>query len=157
MLEWISAGANVATAVVAAFTAWFGIKIFKHQRTNSDVQLALGIFSTINAYWDRISDNNGANYHYDMGQIFAQFETAARLFNDSILTDEALPILKSHIVEVYTTIQSSEEGRKFINQCISSPTTFKELRAFLTDHFPTALLAQQHFEQSKVDRNMNRT
>jgi hypothetical protein len=144
MLEWISAGAGVVTAFIAAFTAWFGIKIFKHQRTSSDVQMALGIFTTINFYWDRITDSDGANYKYDMGQIFAQFETAAKLFNDDILTKDALPILKDHIVEVYTNIQSTNEGKDFINSCISSPTTFKELKEFLKCHFPTALLAQQY-------------
>jgi hypothetical protein len=78
-----------------------------------------------------------------MGQIFAQFETAARLFNDSILTADALPILKDHIIEVYTNVQSTDEGRAFIQNCMSSPTTFEDLRNFLRTHLPTALLAQQ--------------
>ncbi len=155
MQDWISVAANVATAGIAAFTAWFGIRIFKHQRTSSDIQLALGIFATINSYWDRISDNRGKTYQYDMGQIFAQFETAARLFNDSILTKGALPILKDHIVEVYTSVQSSDEGKKFIENCISSPTTFEELRKFLQKHFPTALLAQQHLSNDRVGQNID--
>jgi hypothetical protein len=144
VLEWVSAIASLATAGIAAFTAIFGIKIFQHQRTSSDVQVALGIFATVNFYWDRITDNDGTNYQYNMGQIFAQFETAARLFNDDILTKNALPILKDHIVEVYTFVQSTPEGKEFINSCKSSQTTFKELRKFLKIHFPTALLAQQY-------------
>ena len=146
----------MVTVVVAAFTAWFGIKIFNHQRTSADVQLALGIFSSINFYWDRITDNKGSNYKYDMGQIFAQFETAARLFNDSILTADALPILKDHIIEVYTSVQSTKEGSDFIQNCESSPTTFEELRKFLKDHFPAALLAQQFTnEQNYVHSALN--
>jgi hypothetical protein len=143
ILDWLSALANVAMAITAAFTARFGIRIFQHQRTSSDVEMALGIFATINGYWDRISDNNSQNYTYDMGQIFAQFEIAARLFNDSILTKDALPILKDHIVEVYGNIQSSEAGKGFIENCTSSPSTFVELKKFLNSHFPTALLARQ--------------
>lgn len=130
--------------MIAGFTACFGIKIFQHQRTSADVTLALGIFATINGYWDRITDNNGENYQYDIGQIFAQFETAARLFNDSLLTKDALPILKDHIVEVYTQVQLDEKGQDFIQNCISSPTTFEELQKFLKTHFPTALLAQKY-------------
>ncbi len=106
--------------------------------------MALGIFATVNFYWDRITDSEGTNYQYDMGQIFAQFETAARLFNDDILTKTALPILKDHIVEVYTFVQSTPEGKVFINSCESSHTTFEELRKFLKIHLPTALLAQQY-------------
>jgi hypothetical protein len=143
LADWLSAIANLITAAIAAFTAWFGIRIFKHQRTSADVQLALGIFSSINLYWDRITDTKATNYQYDMGQIFAQFETAARLFNDSILTADALPILKDHIIEVYTNVQSTDEGRNFIQNCMSSPTTFEDLRKFLRTHLPTALLAQQ--------------
>jgi len=145
--DWLSAIANLATAVIAGFTALFGITIFQHQRTSSDVQLALGIFATINTYWDRITDNKSANYQYDMGQIFAQFEIAAKLFNDAILTDGALPILKDHIIEVYTHVQSTPEGKTFIQNCVSSPTTFEELRKFLKSHFPTALLALQFVDQ----------
>ncbi|MEQ8741699.1 hypothetical protein [Parasphingorhabdus sp.] len=140
----MSTVASVATVLVTGFTAWFGIRIFKHQRTSSDIKLALEIFSTINNYWDRINDSNSQHYNYDMGQIFAQFETAARLFNDSILTDDALPILKDHIVEIYTAVESSDEGKNFIRDCVSSPTTFSELRKFLKKHFSTALLAQKH-------------
>lgn len=80
--------------------------------------MALGIFATINSYWDRISDSNSQNYDYDMGQIFAQFEIAARLFNDSILTKDALPILKDHIVEVYESIQSSDAEKDFLNDAL---------------------------------------
>lgn len=110
----------------------------------------MGIFSSINAYWDRITDTKAANYEYDMGQIFAQFETAAQLFNESILTEDALPILKAHIIEVYTKVQSSEEGRIFIQNCVSSPTTFDDLRKFLRTHLPTALLAQQFANEQTV-------
>ena len=82
-----------------------------------------------------------------MGQIFAQFEIASRLFNDRILTNDALPILKDHIIEVYTLVQSSDYGKKFIEDCRSSPTTFEELSKFLKVYFPKALLAQQFTER----------
>lgn len=147
MLEWISTLANLATVIIAFFTAWYGIVIFKHQRTSSDVKLALELFATINYYWDRINDNKSASYQYDMGQIFAHFETAAHLFNESILTKDALPILKDHIVEVYTSVQGDESGKKFIESCCSSPTTFEELRKFLAKYFPAALLAQQYVDK----------
>lgn len=135
--------------MIAAFSAWFGIRIFQHQRTSSDIQLALGIFANINAYWDRITDTKSSNYQYDMGQIFAHFETAAKLFNDNILTKEALPILKDHIIEVYISVQSTKEGRDFITNCKSSPRTFDELKLFLKKNFPTALLAQQYSMNSE--------
>jgi hypothetical protein len=157
MTEWISAISSAAVAVITALTAWFGLKAFHYQRTSSDVLLALSIFSSINSYWDRIKDNKGETYSYDMGQIFTQFEIASKLFNDTVLSKDALHILKDHIIEVYTAIQSSEDGPKFIESCISSPTTFDELKKFLKQHFPTALLAQKYASDNKIDENFNRT
>lgn len=139
--DWVAALANVVTVGVAAFAAYYGVRTFQHQRTSNDVQLALGIFDVINRYWDRLIDSKGANYDYDMGQILAQFETAAMLFNRKVLTNDALPILKDHIVEVFGSLVTNDEGGKLIQACCSSPDTFKELKTFFKDHTSTALNA----------------
>jgi hypothetical protein len=139
--DWIAASANVATAGVAAFAAYYGVRTFQHQRTANDIQLALNIFQSINRYWDRMIDTKSANYDYDMGQILAQFETAATLFNRQVLTRDALPILKDHIVEVFGSLVANSDGEKLINASCSSPDTFKELKAFLKEHTSTALNA----------------
>ena len=136
LADWVTAGAAWVTACIAIYV---GLKTFRQQRTSTDVQLALGIFSNINAYWDRLTDTAGANYQYNMGQILAQFELAAMLFNNKTLSKDALPILKDHIVEVFTALQVSEEGKKIIDVCRSSPDTFKELTRFAREHMPTAL------------------
>lgn len=143
LADWIAAIAALVTAFIAAY---LGLVTFKHQRTSADVQLALGLFSSINCYWDRVTDSSGANFKYDMGQILAHFELAATFFNNKTLTARALPILKDHIVEVFTAIQVSAEGKHLIETCRSSPNTFKELRAFAAEHMPTALQALSYCE-----------
>jgi hypothetical protein len=134
--DWIAAVAAVVTAAVAIK---LGFQTFQHQRTTADVQLALSLFERINVYWDRLTDSKSANYQYDMGQILAQFELAAMLFNTKTLSGGALPILKDHIVEVFTALQLSDEGQKIIGLCKSSPDTFSELTKFSRQHMPTAL------------------
>ena len=138
LADWISA---LAALVTAGIVAYLGLITFQHQRTSNDVELALGIFSSINCYWDRLTDSKGVNYKYDMGQILTHFELAATLFNNSTLTSQALPILKDHIVEVFTSIQISPDGHLLIETCRSSPETFNELRKFAKQHMPTALNA----------------
>lgn len=108
-----------------------------------DVQVALEIFAKINSYWDRLTDSSSTHYQYDMGQILAHFELAAMLFNRETLSKDALPILKDHIIEVFTSLQTSVDGRRIIELCRSSPDTFKELTAFARDHMPTALRVLQ--------------
>lgn len=139
--DWVAAAAALTTAGIAAYAGYLGIRTFQHQRTSFDIQLALGIFDTINRYWDRLTDTKSANYDYDMGQILAQFEVAASLFNHDILTKSALPILKDHIVEIFSSIAVSTDGPRLLQACCSSPETFKELRTFLKKHTPTALNA----------------
>lgn len=131
--------ANVVVATTAVITACHGISIYKQQRTTSDIKLALEIFETINRYWDRIIDRGDEKYEYNMGQILSQFEVAARLFNDSILTKEALPILKDHIIETYTQIKSHPDGKAMINSLKSSQTTFEHLDKFLSDNHTKVL------------------
>ena len=136
---WLSAVATLATAIIAALAAYIGIRTFQHQRTASDIQLALTVFDDINRYWDRIIDSESKNYDYDMGQVLSHFEVAAALFNKKILTKNALPILKDHIVEVFASIAGTSDGERLIKACCSSPDTFKELRSFLREHSSTAL------------------
>lgn len=136
--DWITAIAAVATVGIALYAARVGISTFRHQRTSFDVQLALGIFESINRYWDRLV-SEPEHYTYNMGQILAQFELAATLFNSDVLTRTAEPILKDHIVEVFALLTTSEEGRRTINACSSSRDTFKELRKFFAKNAPTAL------------------
>lgn len=139
--DWIEALSTLVAAATAVSAGYLGIRTFQHQRTSNDVQLALGIFSDINGYWDRIVDSESRHYEYDVGQILAQFEVAASLFNKAILTKDALPILKDHIVESFTHIKMSDEGKGIVQACQSSPTTFEELNKFLKKHLPTALNA----------------
>jgi hypothetical protein len=131
--------------------AWVGLRTFRSQRTASDVQLALGIFGEINRYWDRISDKSGS-YEFNIGQILAQFEIAAGLFNRSVLTKEATDILGDHIVEVFTHIRTSPGGEGLIEQCRSSHSTFSELNKFIKKKMPQALNAIA-FREKKVGQS----
>lgn len=133
--DWISAIASAVTALVAIY---LGAITFRQQRTSNDVQLALSIFSEINRYWDRITDNGSNNYDYHMGQVLTKFETAATLFNKHALADTAQSILKDHIIEVFCAIKASPDGDNLIATCRSSPDTFKELRKFLRHYLPVA-------------------
>jgi len=126
--------------VVAVIAAWIGLKTFKSQRTVSDIQLAISIFNEINRYWDRIGDGIGT-YQFNMGQILAHCEIGADLFNRNALTKDASGFLGDHIVEIFTMIRSSPEGRALIDQCCSSPTTFEQLQKFVRDRMPQALSA----------------
>jgi hypothetical protein len=148
--DWITAGAATSTAAIAYYAARTGLATFRHQRTSFDVQMALGIFESINRYWDRLASDT-KHYTYNMGQILAQFEVAAALFNNGVLTKTAEPILKDHIVEVFARLISTDEGKRTISECSSSPDTFKELRRFLADHAPTALNALT-FAESREQR-----
>ncbi|MCW2393156.1 hypothetical protein [Sphingobium sp. B11D3A] len=139
--DWVTAFSSGATAVIAFVAAWMGIRTFRHQRTSYDVSMALEIFSEINRYWDRISENN-SEYQYNIGQILSYFEIACSLFNKNILTKDAKDVLGDHIIEVFTGLQTSEHGKNFINSCRSSRTTFSELRKFANENFPQALNAQ---------------
>jgi hypothetical protein len=136
--DWIGAASTLVAALIAAVAAWIGLRAYKDQRTTSDVGLALSIFGEINHYWDRLSEDSG-KYEYNMGQILAQFEIAAALFNNRILTKDANVILADHIVEVFTQLNSTTEGETLIERCCSSPSTFKELRSFVNERMPQAL------------------
>jgi hypothetical protein len=140
MADWISAVATVVTAVIAYWAGSLAVASLRQQRTSSDVQLALGIFENINSYWDRLVDKP-EDSTYNMGQILAHFEIASALFNRSILSDGALPILKDHIVEVFSRLQASEDGTRVMKECCSSSSTYIELRRFASKNFPTALKA----------------
>lgn len=147
LADWFTATAALCTAAIAYNAARTGLATFRHQRTSFDVQMALGIFDNINRYWDRLA-SDGEHYTYNMGQILAQFEVAAALFNNGVLTKTAEPILKDHIVEVFVQLISTDEGKRTVSQCSSSPDTFKELRRFLAAHAPTALRALT-FQESR--------
>lgn len=111
--------------------------------------MALGIFNEINRYWDRITDNLGS-FDYNIGQILVQFETAAGLFNRNVLTKDATDILGDHIVEVFTQIQASPEGKGLLDRCRSSGTTFSELTKFSRQRLPQALSALAYTEREPV-------
>ena len=134
--DWIAALAAVITTAIAAY---LGFITFGQQRTSGDIQLALGLFATINLYWDRIVDSDSKNYKYDMGQILAHFELASSLFNNSSLSAKALPILKDRIIEVFTAVQSPDEGNRLMESCQSAPDTFKELRILAKSHMLNAI------------------
>lgn len=103
------------------------------------MQLAVSLFNEINRYWDRLVDTG--DYKYNMGQILSYFEIACSLFNRGILTKSANLVLEDHIVEVFTQIQSDTGGQAFIRECLSSPTTFSELKTFFKGRMPQALNA----------------
>jgi hypothetical protein len=139
--SWISASTGLAGLIVAGSAAFVGLRTYAHQRTSYDVNLALSIFAEINRYWDRATASEGAT-PYNYGQILAHFEIAAALFNDKVLTRQAAKILGDHIVEVFTALEGSENGRALLEHCQSSSETFKDLRKFAKTHFPKALLSQ---------------
>ena len=138
MAEWIGALSTLGAALIALVAAWLGLKTFRNQRVVSDVQLALGIFSEINRYWDRLSQDVGS-YDYNMGQILAQFEVASALFNKNVLAEKANSILGDHIVEVFCQIRASSSGQLLIERCRSADTTFSELQRFILKRKPQAL------------------
>ena len=136
-MEALSTFGGAAVALVAAGV---GLRTFRSQRVVSDVQLALSIFSEINRYWDRLSENLGS-YEYNMGQILAQFEVAATLFNKRVLAEKASTILGDHIVEVFSQIKASPEGDALLERCKSADSTFVELHIFIRERMPQALNA----------------
>lgn len=136
--DWIGALSSFGATAVAVVAAWIGLRTFRNQKTVSDVQVALQIFGEINRYWDRIISGDGS-YDYNMGQILAQFEIGAGLFNRNALTKDASVILGDHIIEVFTQIQSSPEGKGLLARCCSSNTTFVELFKFIRRRMPQAL------------------
>ena len=146
--EWVSAIAGIVGASTALYAAIVGLKTFRHQQTTNDVSLALAIFEQINRYWDRADEKIGSQA-YNFGQALAYFEVASGLFNDGILTNQASKILKDHIVEVFTSFHVSVSGKRLLDHCQSSGTTFSELRKFADQHFSKALLAQA-FADDKV-------
>jgi len=148
--DWISAISSLLAASVAGYAGWVGLATFKRQRTTSDIDFAFKIFGEINRYWDRITD--GSSYDYNMGQILAHFEIASSLFNHQILSTDANSILRDHIIEVFTLIQSSDGGRLLLDRCGSSDSTFLELRKFAREHMPQALSVQK-FNAQKAQRS----
>ena len=141
LADWLSAISSTSTLCLAAY---LGRTTFKQQQTSSDISLAVDLFSHINRYWDRITDDKGgAGYIYNMGQVLTHFELAALLFNTKSLSSCALPVLKDHTVEVFTSFQTSEDGESLIKVCQSSPDTFKELRAFASLYMPCAAAVLQ--------------
>jgi len=147
--EWLEALSTFAGAAVALVAAWVGLKTFRNQRAASDVQLALGIFAEINRYWDRLSENSGS-YQYNMGQILAQFEIAAGLFNNKILEEKAAIILADHIVEIFCQIKDSPDGAALLEQCKSSEATFSELKKFINKRAPQALNALKFIDERQT-------
>lgn len=145
--DWLSSITSIITAVVAGVAAYYGIRTFQHQRTSYDVSLSLDIFRDINGYWNRITEDP-SSYDYNIGKILAHFELAATLFNKRVLTKNALPILKDHIIEVFTRLSMDENAKRLIDSCCSSRGTFSELQAFLKTHLPTALAALE-FQNEK--------
>lgn len=139
--DWIAAVCGSGALIAAVIGAFLANRSFRHQVTNANIETSLAIFRDINAYWDRITDSGGTSFEYDLGQILTQFELASMLFNRGILTRQALPILKDHIIEVFRGIRGSDLGEKFIEKCMSSDTTLCELKAFMKAHQPTALRA----------------
>jgi hypothetical protein len=134
--DWIAAIAAVITTLIAS---WIGFTTFRQQRTSADITLAFSIFSAINCYWDRlVDDTHSRSYKYNMGQILTQFELAAGLFNNKTLSNKALPILKDHIIEVFSSLEHSTDGEKILDACRSSADTFKELRNFAKRHMPSS-------------------
>jgi hypothetical protein len=129
LADWLAALASLVTAGIAA---WVGLRTYEQQRTSSDVKLALEIFETINRYWDRLVDSGHPRYEH--GQILSQFELAATLFNNRTLSPKALPILENHIIEVFNSYKSSEDGQQLIRELKTSNHTFAELEKFLADH-----------------------
>lgn len=150
--DWISASSSLLAASVAGYAAWVGLATFKRQRTTSDIDFAFKIFTEINRYWDRITDNQSNDYN--MGQILAHFEIAASLFNRRILSTDANSILRDHIVEVFTLIQSSDGGKSLLDRCGSSESTFLELTKFARENMPQALSVQKFHEQ-KAQRSLS--
>jgi hypothetical protein len=136
--EWSSALSAATGVLIAGIAAWFGLRTFRNQKTSNDVTLALGIFGEINRYWDRISASEGGQ-EYNYGQILAYFEVACALFNRKILASEANAILGDHIVEVFSILEATENGREIIKKCRSSDSTFEELEKFGKKRFPQAL------------------
>ena len=110
--DWI---AGISAAITAGIATWIGLVTLKQQKTTADIQLALNIFNSINLYWDRLTDKPNECYNYNIGQILSQFELAAMLFNREALGDEALPILKDHIIEVFTSIRTSDNGPSLLS------------------------------------------
>jgi hypothetical protein len=142
--DWISSLSGALAATVAAIAGYVGVRTFQHQRTSYDVSLAMDIFRDINTHWNRVIDGDSKNYYYEIGQILVHFEIAATLFNKRVLTGTALPILRDHIVEVYSALISDVSTAAIVDNCRSSDKTFSELDRFLKKHFPTALTALDH-------------
>jgi hypothetical protein len=128
--DWISAISSLVAALTALIAIIIGVNTLAHQKVTADIQLAHGLFSEINRYWDRISDTN-TNREYNMGQILVQFEIGAGLFNREVLSESASLILGDHIVEVLTQLARAEGGQVLMERCCSSNTTFVELNKFI--------------------------
>lgn len=148
--DWIAAMSTMVGAITAIVAAWIGLDTFKSQRTASDVNVALNIFNEINRYWDRHS-SDPADYSYNMGQILAQFEIAASMFNSKILSSNATQFLGDHIVEVFSQLRSSLQGEELIMRCCSSDKTFVELQKFVKARMPQALNALE-FRSRRGDK-----
>lgn len=148
-LQWLPASCGVAGVIIAGITATIALKRFGHHRTVSDVGLALTVFERINFYWDRL-DNGTGNSSYNYGQILAHFEVACALFNKNVLTEQAESILGDHIVEVFTALKTSANGKAILSLCKSSDETYDELEKFAQERFPQSLLAQA-FGDQKLD------
>ncbi len=120
------------------WAAVVGLRTLSAHRTANDVSTALTIFSEINRYWDCLAQPD-CDFKYNIGQVLTHFEIASALFNKNVLTETASVILADHMVEVFTTLQVSENGARLIEQCRSAETTFDELRMFAGKRFPQAL------------------
>lgn len=151
--DWITAASSLLTAVVAVAAGGIGIKTFWHQRTAHDVGMAVQIFMEINRYWDRLCEP-GCDYKYNIGQVLSYFEIACGLFNRNTLTKDAPNILGDHILEVFTSIQTSPHGKELLDSCRSSPTTFAELRKFADKRFPQALVVQAFSDRNNLSHEV---
>ena len=124
--------ANTVTAAAATIALFSGLYTFGRQKTTADVQAVLGIFESINAYWDKRqeTDDLGKRYYY-LGQILSYYENCCFLINRNIVTHDASFCISDHIYEVWCSLTSTDEDRAEINKFISSPTTFCEIKKFV--------------------------
>ena len=127
----LGSASEVATAIVAFAAFAFGFYTFSRMKTASDVETVLSIFDRINGYWDTyLSDD--AKRHYCLGQILSYFENACFLANQGVISDKAFSCVSDHIFEVWTKINADEGMRADIESYISAPTTFCEIKSFVS-------------------------
>lgn len=147
LLNYITAACTLIATITAVAGTIVALRTFAHQRTANDISLAMQVFSEINQYWSRISELDPKDikyidkYEYNMGQILTYFEISCAMFNKKILTKDASDVLSDHIIEVFSQLESTDNGMRLISKCVSSDETFCELKKFAKCNFPKALKA----------------